>query len=416
MKRRARAVVCVALSALTMRVARAEDAVVALDPERYEYAGAPIIGGNSDIGVLFGGAGTITRFHGQNHPYLWRIELVLSASVKSDGSGTRLVHHSDIVRFDLPQLWGGRLRLDVRSSFQRTINAGYFGLGNAADATRDGSAENARRYQAQLTEGRVRSIARIRTGTPVEVGVGAIARYEAPEVYAGSKLAEDSAAHTSGNPRVRGTTAGATGSLAAGLILDTRDNEFVTTRGVFYQAGVGGTLGTMERIAFGNAAAVLTHYARIPGPFLFASRFVASFEVGRVPFYDLQQGGVFDPQYMLGGESGVRGVPQGRYGGLVKTVANFEIRSTLPRFTIFKQSLRFGTTTFFDAGRAWSDYTFDRARDGGKLGLKYGVGGGVFVQWGEAAIFRLEAAYSPDAISENPSFPVGIYIGDGLMF
>jgi hypothetical protein len=29
---------------------------------------------------------------------------------------------------------------------------------------------------------------------------------------------------------------------------------------------------------------------------------------------------------------------------------------------------------------------------------------------------RVEAAYSPDAASENPGFPIGIYVSDGLMF
>jgi hypothetical protein len=44
------------------------------------------------------------------------------------------------------------------------------------------------------------------------------------------------------------------------------------------------------------------------------------------------------------------------------------------------------------------------------------VGGGLFLQWGEAAIFRIEAAYSPDAVSENPKLPLGLYVSDGLMF
>jgi hypothetical protein len=48
--------------------------------------------------------------------------------------------------------------------------------------------------------------------------------------------------------------------------------------------------------------------------------------------------------------------------------------------------------------------------------MKYGVGGGLFLQWGEAAIFRVEVAYSPDAVAENPDFPVGLYVSDGLMF
>ena len=34
----------------------------------------------------------------------------------------------------------------------------------------------------------------------------------------------------------------------------------------------------------------------------------------------------------------------------------------------------------------------------------------------QAAIFRIDAAYSPDAQAENPSFPVGLYVADGTMF
>ena len=198
---------------------------------------------------------------------------------------------------------------------------------------------------------------------------------------------------------------------------DTRDSEFVTQRGVFYQVGAGATVGSSDRVAYGEASAVLAHYAPLGGPFLFASRFVLSFEFGRVPFYDLAQGGVFEPQYLIGGETGVRGVPQGRYAGKVKVLSNLEVRSTpFPRFTLLGQQFRIGTTTFFDAGRVWSEYATISPADGRTFGLKFGVGGGLFLQWGEAAIFRVEAAYSPDAVSENPALPLGIYVSDGLMF
>jgi hypothetical protein len=93
-----------------------------------------------------------------------------------------------------------------------------------------------------------------------------------------------------------------------------------------------------------------------------------------------------------------------------------EIRVPFPRFTLLKQRFRVGATTYFDAGRVWGGWDVDLARDGTKIGLKYGIGVGTFLQWGEAAIFRIEAAYSPDAVSENPGFPVGIYVSDGLMF
>ncbi|MEA2747686.1 MAG: hypothetical protein QOI41_1829 [Myxococcales bacterium] len=411
-------VIDVALMLAGERLAAAEDGNATLDPERHELAGFPIIGGNSDIGVQFGGAATLTRFHDGLAPYLWNVDLLLSGSIKSDANGTRLVQQSHVLRLDEPHLLGGKLRIDTRASFQRTINAEYFGLGNATVAEPPPGATTAgRRYQYVQQEARVRAIARIHTGTLVDIAIGANVRYEAPDLYAGSKLADDATSSRPGfSPLVLGTKPAVLGGLAAGVIVDTRDTEFVTTRGIFYQAGIGATAGTAEKIGYGNASAVLSHYAPIVGPFIFASRVVASFEFGNVPFYDLQQGGTFEPQYLLGSESGVRGVPIGRYAGLVKVVGNIEIRSVLPRFRLFGQRFRFGTTTFFDGGRVWSDYSYNPAADGRKLGLKFGVGGGIFLQWGEAAIFRVEAAYSPDAVAENPGFPVGIYVADGLMF
>jgi Omp85 superfamily domain len=389
----------------TRAAADVGEGVEHLDPHRYELAGFPIVGGNSDTGAQFGGAATLTKFFDEVHPYLWNVDLLLSASAKSDQNGLRLTQQSHVLRLDAPDLLGGRLRLDARASFQRTINAGYYGLGNASSAALPaGETSIGRTYEYIQEEARLRVIARVHTRSPVDLALGGVVRFEGPTAYEGTKLAEDADA------------VNADGSPAAGIIIDTRDSEFVTTRGIFYQLGVSATGGSAENVAYGRGAAVLAHYAHLGGPFIFASRLVASFDVGSVPFYDLAQGGVFEPQNLLGGETGVRGVPMGRYAGLAKVVSNVEIRTTLPRVKVLDQRLRFGTTTFFDAGRVWYDYSFDPARDGTKLGLKYGIGAGVFVQWGEAAIFRLEAAYSPDAESENPGFPIGIYVADGLMF
>src|SRR5258708_3577487 len=89
---------------------------------RYELAGFPILGGNSDIGFQFGGAATLTRFYDQAQPYLWNVDLLLSGSVKDDQSGFRLVQQSHVLRLDAPELFHGRMRLDARAMFQRTIN------------------------------------------------------------------------------------------------------------------------------------------------------------------------------------------------------------------------------------------------------------------------------------------------------
>jgi hypothetical protein len=413
----------VAAAILMASTANADEGELAppkpLDPRRYELAGFPIVGGNSDIGVQFGGAATLTRFYDDAFPYEWNIDLLLSASAKDDSGGFRLVQQSHVLRLDAPDLMSGRLRIDARASYQRTIDFGYYGLGNATKAQPGpGQTSVGRRYEFLQDETRLRTIARVHTQSPVDIAFGSIVRFDDPGEYASSKLAEDLApSRPGGTPAAYGGRPALLADLAAGVMVDTRDSEFVTRRGIYYQVGAGATLGSAESVAYGNASAVLAHYAPLPGPFIFASRFVASFQFGRVPFYDLAQGGTFEPQNLLGSESGVRGVPLGRYAGLVKIVANTEIRATpFPKFDVLGQHLRIGTTTFFDAGRVWSQYSIISPADGTSLGLKYGIGGGVFLQWGEAAIFRIEAAYSPDAESENPSLPIGIYVSDGMMF
>jgi hypothetical protein len=47
--------------------------------------------------------------------------------------------------------------------------------------------------------------------------------------------------------------------------------------------------------------------------------------------------------------------------------------------------------------------------------LSWGSGAGLYLQWGQAAIFRAEAAYSPDAAA-NGGFPMGVYVAQGTMF
>lgn len=390
-----------------------------LDPQRYELAGFPIVAGNTDIGVQFGIALTLTRFDGDIAPYLWNADLLLSASLKDAQGGLSFVQQSHVLRLDLPHLLDGRLRLDTRASFERTVNEGYFARGdNASRASPPTSASDRRFYQYLFEETRMRSIGRVHTGTPWDVAFAMAIRYVMPRVYANSRLAQDvNASGRAGGLAVIGTRATGLFKLGVGAMYDTRDSEFVTRSGLFYQWGVSWSLGTSsESIGYGELAAVLAHYVPLTNVFTVAARVVTSFMVGRAPFYDLAQGGVFEPQRLFGGETGIRGVPFGRYAGDVKALANLELRGLGWHFELIGQRLRVGTTTFVDVGRLWSAYHYDPARDGVALGLKYGVGGGLFMQWVEAAIFRIEAAYSPDAKSENPTLPIGIYNSDGLMF
>ena len=109
-------------------------------------------------------------------------------------------------------------------------------------------------------------------------------------------------------------------------------------------------------------------------------------------------------------------MPVGRYSGEIKIYGNAELRAMFWKLSVLRQKFTIGGDALFDLGRSWLDYSFRSPLDGNGAGLKYGAGGGLYVLWGQAAIFRIEVAYSPDAAAENPSFPVGFYVEDGTMF
>ncbi|WP_394829451.1 BamA/TamA family outer membrane protein [Pendulispora albinea] len=381
-------------------------------PRRYEFLPVPDLGGNSDIGVELGVDFTLARFYDDARPYKWLFSGALSTSFKSDAEdGLRMVQQYHSFRLDVPNLFGGRVRVDSRVSFTRNITARYHGLGNAStvDDLPLGD-EPSRRNQYIAENVRLRSLVRVKTGTPFDAAFAAHLRYEFPTVYEGSKLAYDTR-----NNGIIGTENAVLGGLAVGAILDTRDNEFVPHQGVFYQMGVLGMVGSAERIAYGEASAVLSSYIPIGRFMTFASRIAGSFQFGRVPFYDLHEGGVFNRQPMLGGERGGRGVPEARYAGHAKIIANYELRTTfIPAIHVIGRKLQIGTTTFLDAGRVWNNFD-SSASDGPTPGIKYGFGGGFFFVWDRSSVFRVEIAHSPS--DHDPSeFPLAYYIANGLTF
>jgi len=386
--------------------------------EHNEFAGAPILGGNTDIGFQIGVAATFTRVSPRYVPYRWKIDGLISASVKDGPRGTEVVQQSHDMRLDIPRALHGKLRIMPGIFFERTVNAGYFGIGNATRTIANPDGSLGSRYQYVHREIRARVNLRQTLAGPFSLMYGLALRNVSPSTYAGSKLDLDSRrVDKDGDPYVRGLEALNIGILSGGLIYDTRDNEITPHRGSFDQYGlrVGGATPTRAGVYFGGANVILRRYVPLGGPFVLAGRIFVDAMAGEVPFYDLSQGGAFIPIDLPGGAQGVRGVPNGRYSGLVKAVANVEVRVTHVRFRLFGDDFRVGNNIFFDTGRVFTKYGPD-PRDGKGLGLKYGVGVGFFVVWGTAAVFRVEFAYSPDAAAANPNFPIGIYAADGQMF
>jgi hypothetical protein len=393
----------------------AEKTELDYDTSRLEPAGFPLIGGDSDIGVEFGAVGTLTRFGGGTRPYAWNMDLLLAASIKSGPNGAEVTQQSYLWQIDVPHAFGSNVRLNPAISYSNTINQGYFGVGNASSAVRPPvvNGEPGRYFQYNEREARLRELTRIGFHPPWDIGLATVVRYAAPNAYDGSKLAEDV-----GAGKVLGYRKMTLGQLGAGFVYDTRDNEYFPHSGAYHQIGLRGVQGLPfdAHVGYGAFGAVLAGYLRLGGPAVFAARGVVDAEFGHVPFFDLYTGGPFQSYEMIGGAQAVRGVPDGRYLGKLKLIANAELRALLVDFHLLGQVFHLGGDLLFDTGRLWSDYSFNSPADGSGLGLKWGAGGGAYMIWGQAAVFRIEAAYSPDAVSVNSGLPVGIYVADGVMF
>ncbi len=407
------AIICGIFAALTFTSsARAETETRDYDTPRYEPAGFPLLAGNSDIGFEFGVVGTLSHFQDSIVPYHWNLDAVLALAVKDGPHGPEITQQSYQANVDIPQRPGGRVRYNPQIMYTRTINQLYFGLGNASPSARP-AGETLRHFEFDDRQLRVRELTRVLLSGPFDLMFATIYRYESPHVYQGSKLQSDDASGAA-----RGVHPLSLLCQSAGLVYDSRDSEVFPHSGGFHQVGLRGTFGVpvAHGVGYGGFGAAFAQFIPVGGPFVLALRVVTDLQLGHVPFYDLYTGGTFLTDEMIGGSSAVRGVPVGRYSGLIKVFGNAELRAMLVRFHLLGRQFLLGNNLLFDTGRLWSDYTFRAGGDGHGLGLKWGVGAGQYLQWGQAAVFRVEVAYSPDARSENPSLPLGIYVEDGVMF
>jgi len=387
--------------------------------DKTEWAGFPVLGGSTDIGVQFGGAGTVTHVGNRFRPYWWKADALVSASIKGGPRGTEIVQQSHDLRLDIPGGAGGKVRLLPGVFFDRTINSGYFGLGNGTEVVTLPDGQVGARYQFKHQEMRTRLNIRQPLTGPFSLMYGWQLRYLNPSAYPESRLSIDAATRLSdGRPLIYGLEPLGIGIINGGLIYDTRNDEIVPTKGSYHVGALrlAGATPTESGVYWMGVNFILRKYVKIAGPVVLAGRLFVDFMAGHVPFYDLSQGGAFIAIDLPGGPQGIRGVPNGRYSGLIKAVGNVELRSVVTSFRFIGSKFQIGNTVFLDAGRVWNDYTFSDPRDGSGLGLKYGVGGGGFLVWDTAALFRIDVAYSPDASAANPGFPVGIYVQEGLMF
>ncbi len=375
----------------------------AVDPNRLEIGGTPALGYDNNTGFAFGAIVTLAKFSEEDDPYAWRLEALAYMSVMELEAGRwDFPFHDHHVLFDAPGLWDGRLRLNLKVAFSRTLNNGYYGFGNGAAYDESLEAANSTYYQYDWIHPHADAKARIRLWHgdlgKLDLIAGTGFTYNVINVFDGSLLAGDLAGGS--GSVVQDLVVGASNhSLLTGIVgvsWDTRDHDFSPSRGMFHEVSLRGGAGLGEGFGYGGANATSRFFFPLWGEYcVLAARMMVDVSFGDVPIYLLPSHEGLYPGDTTGGASSIRGVPGKRYHGKVKVLGNLELRSKILPFEIYGERFNLGAITFVDAGRVWAELEPRPDLDDGGARYKVGAGGGLRLQWGETFILRGDVAYSP---------------------
>ncbi len=369
----------------------------------------PVVGGSTDIGVGGGAFGGIARVKKGYAPYIWNVEGAATITFLPKNGKVESPYQDAYVKLTIPRFLGLPLRLEVRPSYTWERTLGYYGVGNAS--TQSTSATN-NYYQYGRAHPAFDTLARLKVVDHVAVQVGIRYTQNWIQINPNTKLSTDL---LSKDPETQSLLDGPKSSHGValfqyGLQLDTRDNETSSHSGTFDEVALKVSPGGTEALPYRYGQANFTGRLFIPivkPQLTLATRLVLDALFGNAPFYELSR---FADTYAIGGSSGVRGVPAQRYSGKLKAFGNVELRAEIVKFRALKKAMIFGAVAFFDAGRVWADLKPEPQLDGTGLGLKYGTGGGLRLQSGDAFVLRLDVAWSPDAT------PIGAYFAAGQIF
>lgn len=389
---------------------------VAAPAPRLEPGLLPVLGSDADTGVQLGAFAQLVRLDGVTFPYAWRLRGQFALSVKDGPSGLEVPLHDHYVRLDLPGAFDDKSRVFFDVTYSRVINRGYFGVGNASVADAPGpetapELEPGRRNR-YITDNPFARATWLRRIAP-RVQLLAEGQLRAPRLraYQGSELQDDLRA---GRLPRSAVSDAVRGSVAGGVVLDARDHETVPTRGFFHDATLRGNLDAAGFASWGANVTLRGYVTPVPRYLTVAGRVLGDVVGGDVLLMDMTTYGGLQPG-VLGGTRGVRGVPAGRYHGRTKVLANLELRSFWWAFEVLGQKLDLGSAVFADAGRVFAGtFASDRALDGPGLGLKWGVGLGPRLRWGDSLLIRFDVAHSPD--TSPGGFGTALYIdADAVM-
>lgn len=161
--------------------------------------------------------------------------------------------------------------------------------------------------------------------------------------------------------------------VQAGVTLDERDHEVLTTRGLWAEASIRvASAAPGSDWAYQGANLVLCGYAPVRGGTVLSGRVVADGLIGDAPLPELARTGGTGRWAVFGGQDMGRGIREAGILGRARLVQQAELRQHLLDAHLWRWDLGFGGVIFVDTG-----YVAEHLADVGGPGGRWAVGEGL---------------------------------------
>ncbi len=358
----------------------------------HSWFAMPTAGYDADDGFGFGARFEIQRRAPDADPYV--------AWFMVQGWVTLKGYHDHRLELDLPGLGpGGRVRVNVRLAYRQWLNDGYWGIGNGVTRERafvgkfETDDPRRKRYRYWLMQ--PFAFVGLRWDldeSPVALFGNLTVRWVRVSTYELSLVNEQAP---------EGMDGGFTVQLCGGFLVDTRDNEVAPNRGGLLELSARfapafpGSTGAFA----GPFASARGYFGLVPDRLVLATRLMAEWLFGDVPFFDLVRWGGSVPIMGVGGYETVRGMPFGRWRAPGKAVGNVELRIDLFQHRLFKRQMRWQLVPFVDVATVWGAGE-DATAPPPDFPLHPTVGIGAHWVFAKAFVARIDAGFGPDAVRE----------------
>lgn len=380
--------------------------------ERYDWFAVPLVGYSTENGLGFGVRTELAKKTPDCQPHRFAVALQAYAS--------SLGFHYHQMRYDDLALGGHRrLRLTVNAVYRQWGNNGYWGIGNQAVRERQFVGEFAtddprrQRYRYALREPFVHGTVRYGLLGSWAGYVAVQAKWSRVDAAPGSLL---------GTERPRGFAGGWNLLLGTGVLYDSRRPEADPSEGTFAEVSpfvaVSVPSGTGP---YGGAFVSGRAYWSLASFWVVASRIMAEWMFGPVPFTEMVHWHGSVPIAGFGGGESARGFRLGRWRAPHKAVGSLESRFRVVALSLFDRPLAIQLGLFGDAGMVWGGQSVSSNTRKSSLPVHATFGTGLRLVFAESFVARLDAAFGKDPILEptgavSHPWTRGLYLTFGQAF